>query len=158
MRQLDEIAVRALSPGIDATLTAGSVLDRFGDALCRLAKRHLPRGAVERDGRIVLRLDVVDREGLCDAMFHTVCQNGSGSAYMLIRLLEVLAHAAEVERFPGRLAALRCHADLAIQTARDGVTDPAGLEDCEARHRAFAAAADMIDAATAPATPGPRRG
>ena len=158
VRQLNEIAVRALSPGINDPFTAGSVLDRFGDAMCRLAKRHLPRGAVARDGRIVLRIDVVDYDGLCDAMFHTVRQNGSGSAYVLIRLLEVLAHAAEVERSPERLATLRRHADLAIGVARDGVSDPAGLEDCERRHRAFAASVDMADAPAAAATYGPRRG
>ncbi len=137
VRQLNEIAVRALSPGINDPFTAGSVLDRFGDALCRIAPRHLPRGAVERDGRIVLVLDVVDYDGLCDGMFHTIRQNGSGSAYVLIRLLEVLARVAEVERFADRRAALRRHADLAIAVARDGVSDPAGLRDCEARYRSF---------------------
>ena len=57
---------------------------------------------------------------------------------MLIRLLEVLARVAEVERFPDRRATLRRHADLAIAAARQGVSDPAGLRDCEERHRAFA--------------------
>ena len=137
IRQLNEIAVRALSPGINDPFTAGSVLDHFSDALCRIAPRHLPRGAVERNGRIVLVLDVVDYDGLCDGMFHTIRQNGSGSAYVLIRLLEVLGRVAEVERFSDRRAALRRHADLAIAVARDGMSDPAGLKDCEARYRSF---------------------
>ncbi len=137
IRQLNEIAVRALSPGINDPFTAGSVLDRFGDALCRIAPRHLPRGAIEREGQIVLALDVVDYDGLCDGMFHTIRQNGSGSAYVLIRLLEVLARVAEVERFVDRRATLHRHADLAFAVARDGVGDPAGLADCEKRHRIF---------------------
>ena len=139
VRQLNEIAVRALSPGINDPFTAGSVLDHFGDALCHIAPRHLPRGAVSRDGRVVLTLDVVDYDGLCDGMFHTIRQNGSGSAYVLIRLLEVLGRVDEVERFPDRRATLRRHADLAIAAARQGVSDPAGLRDCEERHRAFGA-------------------
>ncbi|WP_309242868.1 DUF2254 domain-containing protein [Lichenibacterium dinghuense] len=138
VRQLNEIAVRALSPGINDPFTAGSVVDRFADALCRIAPRHLPRGAVERGGRVVLMLDVVSYDGLCDGMFHTVRQNGSGSAYVLIRLLEVLCRIAEVERLVDRRATLRRHADLAIAVAREGVSDPAGLIDCEAQFRAFA--------------------
>ena len=140
VRQLNEIAVRALSPGINDPFTAGSVLDRFGDALCRIVHRHLPRGAIERAGRVVVTLDVVDYDGLCDGMFHTIRQNGSGSAYVLIRSLEVLARVAEVERLTDRRAALRRHADLAVAAAREGVGDAAGLQDCEARHRAFSAA------------------
>ena len=137
IRQLNEIAVRALSPGINDPFTAGSVLDRFADALCRIAPRHLPSGVVERDGRVVLTLDAVDYDGLCDGMFHTIRQNGSGSAYVLIRLLEVLGRVAEVERRADRRAALRRHADLAVAAARDGVDDAAGLADCESRHAAF---------------------
>ena len=139
VRQLNEIAVRALSPGINDPFTAGSVIDRFVDALCRIAPRHLPLGAVERDGRIVLVLDVVSYDGLCDGMFHTIRQNGSGSAYVLIRLLEGLDRVAEVERLTDRRATLRRHADLAIAVAREGVSDPAGLADCEKRFSAFAA-------------------
>ena len=140
VRQLNEIAVRALSPGINDPFTAGSVLDRFADALCRIAPRHLPRGVVQRDGRVALSLDVVSYDGLCDGMFHTIRQNGSGSAYVLIRLLEVLGRVAEVERLMDRRSALSRHADLAIAVAREGVSDPAGLADCEARYRAFAGA------------------
>ena len=137
IRQLNEIAVRALSPGINDPFTAGSVLDHFGDALCRIAPRHLPRGVIESEGQIVLTLDVVDYDGLCDGMFHTIRQNGSGSAYVLIRLLEVLARVAEVERFADRRATLHRHADLAFAVARDGLGDPAGMADCEKRYRMF---------------------
>lgn len=157
VRQLNEIAVRALSPGINDPFTAASVLDRFGDALCRLAKRHLSRGAVARDGRIVLRLDVVDYDGLCDAMFHTIRQNAAASAYVLIRLLEVLARVAEVERCPDRRAALRRHAELALGAGRDGVSDPAGREDCERRFHAFGIAVEPTGASAAAVSPGPTR-
>ncbi len=137
VRQLNEIAVRALSPGINDPFTAASVIDRFGDALCRIAPRYFPSGAVTRDGRVVVLLDVVSYDGLCDGMFHTIRQNGSGSSYVLIRLLEILARVAEVERDGDRRAALRRHADLAIAVAREKVSDPAGKEDCEKRYRGF---------------------
>ena len=135
VRQLNEIAVRALSPGINDPFSAGSVIERFGDALCRIATRHLPSGAFSREGRIVLTHPVTDYDGLCDAMFHTIRQNAAGSAYVLIRLVDVLSRVAEVERFTTRVDTLRRHGDLALASARRDTTDDAGLADLEASHR-----------------------
>ena len=137
IRQLVEIAVRALSPGINDPLTAGSVLDHLGDALCRLAPRHLATGAVAREGRIVLVHAVTSYAGLCDAMFHLIRQNAAGSVHVLARMLDVLCRVAEVERLTTRVAELRRHADLVITVARRSVPDRSDLDDLEERHRAF---------------------
>ena len=137
VRQLVEIAVRALSPGINDPMTAGSVLDHMGDALCRIAPRHLPTGAVSREGRIVLIHPVTDYDGLCDAMFHMIRQNAAGSVHVLARMLDVLARVAEVERLSTRVAALRRHADLAVDAARRDVADPHDLADLEERYARF---------------------
>jgi len=40
--QLVEIAVRALSPGINDPFTAIACVDRLGSGLCRLARRDMP--------------------------------------------------------------------------------------------------------------------
>lgn len=138
VRQLNEIAVRALSPGINDPFTAGSVLERFGDALCRVAPRHLPTGVVSRDGRIVLTMPVTDYDGLCDAMFHTIRQNAAGSAYVLIRLIEVLSRVAEVERLTTRRSVLRRHADLAAAVAAE-VGEASARADLARRHEVFLA-------------------
>ncbi|NEU12728.1 DUF2254 domain-containing protein [Methylobacterium sp. BTF04] len=141
IRQLSEIAVRALSPGINDPFTAASVLDHLGDVLCRIAPRHLPTGAVDRDGRIVLVQSVTDYDGLCDAMFHMIRQNAAGSVHVLVRMLDVLAQVAAVERRVDRVAELRRHADLVLATARQDVSEMAGLADLEERYRRFGAIA-----------------
>ncbi len=138
VRQLVEIAVRALSPGINDPMTAGSVLDHLGDALCRIAPRHLPTGAVTRDGRVVLVHPVTDYGGLCDAMFHMIRQNAAGSVHVLARMLDVLARVAEVEGLASRLAELGRHADLVLAAARRDVADPSDLADLEERHARLA--------------------
>jgi uncharacterized membrane protein len=137
VRQLVEVAVRALSPGINDPFTAMAVLDRLGASLCEVAPRHLPGGAVLRGGRAVLRRRrPVDYDGLCDAMFHMVRQYAAvGSPAVLIRLLETLARVAAVETRPERRAALRRHADLALAAGRAGIRDTAALANLEARHR-----------------------
>lgn len=135
VRQLNEIAVRALSPGINDPFSAASVIDRFGDALCRVAPRHLPSGALARAGKVVLVHPVTTYDGLCDAMFHTIRQNAAGSAFVLIRLLETLGRVAEVERLATRLATLRRHGDLAMASGAKGLTDRDGLDDLEGSYR-----------------------
>jgi len=42
VHQLVEIAVRALSPGINDPFTAYACVDRLGSALCRLVQREMP--------------------------------------------------------------------------------------------------------------------
>lgn len=141
VRQLVEVAVRALSPGVNDPFTAMAVLDRLGAALCELAPRHLSGPATLRAGRAVLhRRRITDYDGLCDAMFHMIRQNAAdGSPAVLIRLLETLARVATVEARPERRASLRRHADLALTAARAGTIDAATLSDLEARRRAFPA-------------------
>ena len=151
IRQLVEIAVRALSPGINDPFTAGSVVDHLGDVLCRIAPRHLPSGAVERDRRIVLVHSVTSYAGLCDAMFHMIRQNAGSSVHVLVRMLDVLARVAEVERFTNRTAELRRHADLVIAAARRDVTDSSDLADLEERHRRFVT---IVECGCAPALSG----
>lgn len=131
VRQLVEVALRALSPGINDPFTAIAVLDRLGAALCALAPRRLPDPGVACEGRVVLHRPVTDYAGLLDAMFHTIRQNAAGNPSVLIRLLEVLARVAEVERHPQRRAELRRHAALALRTGRIGLRDTADAEALE---------------------------
>ncbi|MBE7201592.1 MAG: DUF2254 domain-containing protein [Parafilimonas terrae] len=137
IRQLVEIAVRALSPGINDPFTAGSVVDHLGDALCRIAPRHLPTGAIVRKGRVVLVHPTTDYDGLCDAMFHMIRQNAAGSVHVLGRMLDVLTRVAEVERFANRRAVLQRHADLVAAAARRDVPESQDLADLIERHARF---------------------
>ncbi|UFN48878.1 DUF2254 domain-containing protein [Roseomonas sp. OT10] len=133
VRQLVEVAVRALSPGINDPFTAVAVLDRLGASLCTLAGRRLPDPVLRRDGRAVLSRHVTDYDGLCDTMFHMIRQSAGGSATVLIRLVEILRQVEGVETDPRRHAALRRHVALALATGRATVEDAAGLADLEAR-------------------------
>ena len=139
VRQLVEVAVRALSPGINDPHTAMSVLDRLGAALCDLAPRHLSNGVALRDGRPVLVVPAIDYDGLSDAMFHLIRQNAAGSTAVLMRLLEVLVAVLCCERAPSRVAALQRHADLVLEDAERDVSTPADLADLRKRHARFLA-------------------
>ena len=139
VRQLVEVAVRALSPGINDPNTAISVLDRLGSTLCDLAPRHFPNGVVSMDGRVVLSVPAIDYNGLVDAMFNMVRQNASNSPAVLIRLIEVLTAVASCERDPVRLQTLERHADLVGADAERCISSRGDLDDLLRRHTAFLA-------------------
>lgn len=139
VRQLTEVAVRALSPGVNDPFTAIAVLDRFGEVLCGMRGRHLPGPALRRGGRIVLFRRVVDYDGLLDGMFHMIRQDGAGSAAVLLRLMEVLGAVLAVEREPARRAALRRHAALALAAGRQHLGEGDAMAALEARHAALPA-------------------
>ena len=79
VRQLVEVAVRALSPGINDPNTAISVLDRLGVGAVRPgaalpAERRLSAQRIDR----ALVVPTIDYDGLVDAMFHMIRQNAAG--------------------------------------------------------------------------------
>lgn len=138
IRQLVEVAVRALSSGINDPHTAMSVLDRLGDALCSLAGKVLPNGVHAVDGRIVLVVPNVGYGSLCDVMFHLVRQNADGGTALLIKLVEILAVAAACESDPARLDVLAGHVARVAEDARRSVGNASDLADLQARIAHFA--------------------
>ena len=138
VRQLVEVAVRALSPGINDPHTAMSVIDRMGAALCELVPLRLPTGVSLRDGRPVLVVPLTDYDGLVDAMFHMIRENARGATAVLLRLLEVLTAVVSSERDPLRRPALRRHADLVLGDAERDIATPSDLNEIRKRHAGFA--------------------
>ena len=139
VRQLVEVAVRALSPGINDPHTAISVLDRLGATLCDVVDLHLPSNVWLRNGRTVLALPGIEYSGLLDAMFHQIRQNAAGDASVLIRLLEVLTAVASREKDPARVAELERHAALVLADAERDVPTEADRVDLRGRHGYFQA-------------------
>lgn len=135
VRQLVEVALRALSPSLNDPFTAIAVLDRFGATLCELAGRDLPDGRFFHEGTLRLQRPTTDYAGLVDAMFHMIRQDGAASPPVMIRLLEMLAAVGAVERDAARRGALHRHAALAGEAALAGTTDRAARMDIAARLR-----------------------
>jgi uncharacterized membrane protein len=133
VNQLVEIAVRALSPGINDPFTAIGCVDQLSAALSRLAERELP--APERyDGEGHLRViaEPVAFTGVVDAAFDQIRQYGRSSAAVTIRLLEAIAViAVRTHRAKDRAALLR-QATLIARGSRDGLPEASDQEDVAA--------------------------
>jgi uncharacterized membrane protein len=137
VRQLVEVAVRALSPGINDPHTAISVLDRLGAALCDIKSLYLPTGVSIRKGRPVLVVPHIQYDQLINTMFHTIRQNAARNAAVLIRQLEVLTQVVSCERDRERMLSLKRHADLVLDDAERDISNPGDLDDLRRRHRGF---------------------
>jgi uncharacterized membrane protein len=90
--QLVEIAVRALSPGVNDPFTAITCIDWIGVALATMAERKFP-AAVRRDAegrpRVVAR--VFTFGGLVDAALNQIRQNAAAVPAVSIHMLGMLA-------------------------------------------------------------------
>lgn len=111
--QLVEIAVRALSPGINDPFTAIACVDRLGSALARLAGRTMPPACrLDSGGTVRVIVDVADFGGIADAALNQLRQYSHDNLDVTLRLLETItAIAGAVDRETDR-AVLRRHADM----------------------------------------------
>lgn len=117
--EIVEIAVRALSPGINDPFTAKACVDRLAEALCLLADREQPK-TFHRDGEDHLRL-VLDQPtfgGFCDAAFHQIRQHGASDVYVLIHLMESLNRIMLHARNDRQKEAVWRHAALVIRAGQ----------------------------------------
>jgi uncharacterized membrane protein len=117
--QLVEIAVRALSSGMNDPFTATVSIDRLGSVLSRLAQRKLP-SPYRYDAQDQLRIIAphVTFAELTDAAFDQIRQYGSDSTAVLTTLLDTIIVIAGFTQAPADRAALWRHATLVLRAAR----------------------------------------
>jgi uncharacterized membrane protein len=137
VHQLVEVALRALSPGINDPFTAINCVDRLGAALHRLAEREIPSPyRYDSAGQLRVIAPVVSFPDVMDAAFNQIRQYGRSSASVTIRLLETLAVLARrVRREEDRLAVAR-HATMIENGSREALPEPRDRKDVEKRYRA----------------------
>lgn len=116
--QLTEIAVRALSPGVNDPFTAAECVDRLGDGLGRLAGRAFPSPVrVGPDGRVRVVARRPAFPDLLDAALDPVRHHARGSPLVLGRLLDGLAAVAERAVRPADREAARGHVERVLRAA-----------------------------------------
>lgn len=113
LRHLVEVALRALSPGINDPFTAIAVIDRLRGGITRLAGRQMPMGMLrDDDGSLRLIRRVNDFRGIVDAAFNQIRQSAVDKPAVLIHMLETFEALAEHLRTDQQRDVLRHHAEL----------------------------------------------
>jgi len=136
VNQLVEIAIRALSPGVNDPFTAMTCVDHLGAALCRLLQRDMP-SPFRHDSQDQLRVitPVVTFSALTDAAFNQIRQYGRSSAAVTIRLLETIAVVAGFAHRPEDRAALLRHAKMIARGSFGGLPEDEDRQEVEERYQ-----------------------
>jgi uncharacterized membrane protein len=132
IRQLADIATRALSPAVNDPTTATLCIDRLGQLLVRAASRDEIEVVSGKNGRVLLRGPSLRR--LTDVAFTQIRHYGAGDVLVATHLMTTLGEVAA--RVPGaqqeplreQAAALLVEASqsLLVATDRDRVESAAG--------------------------------
>jgi len=136
IRHLDEIAARALSPGVNDPYTAVAVIDRLSASLCRLMGRALPPGVHRgRDGAVRVAYTEASYAGLLSNSFNLIRQYGADTPIVVLHLLEAIGRIAEHVRLPAQHAALTTQAQAIMEAARRRIEEGIDRRIIEERYR-----------------------
>jgi len=139
INQLVEIALRALSLGINDPFTAIRCIDRLSAGLSRIAQRDFP-SPYRYDGEHNLRVivEVANFEGLVNSAFNQIRQYGYTDVAVTIRLLEAIAIIAPYTRSNKDRALLLRHAGMIERGSLEKITEECDRASIIERYEAAA--------------------
>lgn len=128
--QLVEIAVRALSPGINDPFTAIACLDQLGATLSSLVEHTIPIGYYyDEDGQLRIVSDSLTFSGVIDRAFNQIRQHGRSDVAVMIRLLEVIAIIVARATEDTQKQALIRQAEMIKRASNEAMIDEDDLKD-----------------------------
>lgn len=157
VKALNEIALRALSPGINDVFTALTCIDRLGEFLAAVMKRSPAQEVYWDDkGNPRIFLFPVTFDELLDACLGEIRRAGCGQLAVIARLLGTLEALADFVRVPIHLESLQAQLEALAGVARNASLEPldhaslenriarveAKLTDLRRSHPALTAASD----------------
>ena len=135
VRQLVEVALRALSPAINDPFTAMSAVDWLGAALARLAGTEFPgRYRYDADGRLRIVADVSTFGGITHTIFSRIRHYGGSSPVVLNRLLEAIAAFGPHVTDEADRQLVRDEMAAVLRMGRELISSDADLRELERRH------------------------
>jgi uncharacterized membrane protein len=134
VRQLVEVACRALSPGINDPYTAITCIDKLGATIASLLGRAFPPTYWYDDHkRLRVIANATDFAGLVDVSFNQIRQFGSNSPAVLIRMMEILSALAKLARNKEQNETIRRHAAMVNRAGQEALSEPNDRTDLEER-------------------------
>ncbi len=131
IRQIADIAVRALSPGVNDPTTAANCVDRLAEILVVLGNREAPdRARAGRDGRVYVLARGTSFERSVDLSFDQIRHYGAGDPSFAAHLLRTLGRVAPLVP-PDRRPALASQAEALLHAAREKTNEPKDLAHLE---------------------------
>lgn len=137
VRQLVEVALRALSPAINDPFTAMAAVDWLGAALARLATEEFPaRHRYDDAGKLRVVADVSTFGGIAHTVFSRVRHYGGTSPVVLNRLLEAAAAFGPHVSDEADRRLVEDELEAVVRTGRSLIGSEADLAELERRYEA----------------------
>lgn len=122
IRQIVDIALKALSPGINDTTTGVMCVEHLGVVLESLSARPIPDRLRAEDGHVRFIASGRSFEVLTGLCLNQIRQSASGNTAVMIALLRAIESAGKQTSDPERRRTLSRHASFVATLARDSVT------------------------------------
>lgn len=144
INQLVEIAVRALSPGINDPFTAIRCIDQLSASLCHLAQREIP-SPYRYDDNDKLRViaEPITFADMTDVAFNQIRQYGTTSVAVTIRLLDAIAVIAPHTYNKADRSALLRHASMIERGSHEEIPEELDRKDVEDQYLAAVKAIEL---------------
>jgi len=133
IRQLVEVALRALSPSISDPFTAMAVIDRLTTSLAKIMKRGMPQWVwADEDGKVRLLAPRSTFADIVQEAFRQIRQHSQNQTAVLIRLVEsigqLMPRADKAQR-----AVLEEQIEIVLETGRRNIAQKQDLDTLEER-------------------------
>lgn len=133
--QLVEVALRALSPGINDPFTAIRCIDRLAAGFCHIVQRDFPSPyRYDKNNKLRIIAEQISFEKLAYCAFSQIRQYGNSDAAVTIKLLEAITQISSYTDNSEYQKILRHHADMILQDSRNGLSQEQDIKDVEKHH------------------------
>ena len=139
IRQIVDVALKALSPGVNDTTTAVSCVEHLTAIMARVAERKMPSRYRLKDGQVRVIVQRPSFEALLGGAFDQIRQSAGGNVATLGALVDGLAVIAERTNDAGRRGAIARQLGLVAELAGRTIeqdADRVSVEDAAGRVRA----------------------
>lgn len=124
VRQIVDVAMKALSPGVNDTTTAVMCVDYLTAVLVRMGPRRISPEHRLADGKLRVIARGPSFRRLLDEAFDQIRQNSEGNLAVLLSMLRAIRTVALETPSEGRKRALAEHAELVAALARRAASSP----------------------------------
>lgn len=136
--QLVEVALRALSPGINDSFTAINCVDRLAAALAEVASKRLPKPYYfDADDNLRVAVKLYSYRSILDAAFNPIRQNARDNVGVTKRLMETVSALCQLPISENYRSALMAHARLIYAEAEQHFQNERDLEQFRQRYAKF---------------------
>ncbi|MDZ4788163.1 MAG: DUF2254 domain-containing protein [Blastochloris sp.] len=124
IRQIVDVALKALSPGVNDTTTAVTCVDYLTVILARLATKHIPASHRYEDGALRVIAVGPSFQSLLSEAFDQIREGAKGNLSMMLRMLDSVRTIASLTSDPSRRQALHEQVEWITELAKRSTDSP----------------------------------